>query len=53
MTAERNAPTIRETADLIAHLRRLQRLGAAADPADRDAVLATKWELLARIEATQ
>lgn len=45
-----NSPTPREIADLMARIRRLSDLGTAADPSEREAVLAAKRELLARIE---
>lgn len=43
-------PTVHEVAELVRRLRRLSELGPDADPAERDAVLAAKRELLARIE---
>jgi hypothetical protein len=38
---------------LVARIRRLQQLGAVADPSELAASLAAKWELLARIEAAR
>lgn len=42
--------TVREIADLTARLRRITQAGPAADPAEREAFLVAKRELLARIE---
>lgn len=44
------APTVKEIAELTARLRRISQAGPAADPAERDAFLTDKRELLARIE---
>jgi hypothetical protein len=44
------APSVQEIAEVTAELRRVLELGSAADPAEREAVLAAKRELLARIE---
>jgi hypothetical protein len=52
MTAD-GASTVQEIAELTARLRRLTELGSAADPSEREAFLASKRELLARIEADQ
>lgn len=43
-------PTVQEIAQLTARLRRLIELGAPNNPAERDAFLADKRALLARIE---
>lgn len=44
------APTVQEIAELTARLRRLAQAGPAVDPAEREAFLTDKRELLARIE---
>lgn len=44
------APTVKEIAELTAWLRRIQQLGSAVDPTERDAFLVAKRDILARIE---
>jgi hypothetical protein len=46
----RTEPTVAEIAALTAELRRLSNLGRDADPAEREAFLVRKRELLGRIE---
>lgn len=45
-----NGPTVKEIAELTARLRRITEAGSDVDPAEREAALAAKRELLARIE---
>jgi hypothetical protein len=47
------APTVQEIAEVTARLRRIQQLGAAADPVERAAAIEAKRDLLARIEASR
>lgn len=51
MHRDGQGPTVQEIAQLTARLRRLIELGAPDNPADRDAFLVAKRDLLARIEA--
>lgn len=46
-------PTVSEVAGLLRELRRLTEAGVSADPAEREAFLAAKRDLLARIEAAR
>lgn len=50
ISAGRERPSVAEIAELTARLRRLTRAGVSADPAEREAFLVAKRELLARIE---
>lgn len=48
-----DAPSVREVTGLLRELRRITRQGAEADPADREAFLERKREILERIERAQ
>lgn len=50
MSHRKVAPSAREIADLMTRIRRLQEQGYQAEPSEREAVLAAKRELLARIK---
>ncbi len=51
ISARDDAPSIREIAELTTRLRRLGAAGRDADPDEREALLADKDALIARIEA--